>query len=130
MGDQCNCDNSNKNITKPKDSDINFNVKKEAVLNNVIGLNPTGTLTFDGTYKLNGSNNIILNPSESSKKNLEKSQNNSIRCDSLEKFENNSIEKNTNIILNANYNKIIYLLIILFLIILLIYFLYKKYLNI
>ena len=53
---------------------------KEIVLNNIIGINPTGTLDFDGTYKMNGNNNIVQNSQTASKENLEKAQTNQIIC--------------------------------------------------
>ena len=32
---------------------------KEKIIGNIIGLNPTGTIDFNGTFKMNGNNNII-----------------------------------------------------------------------
>lgn len=63
-------------------------MNKEIILNNIIGLNPTGTMNFEGTYKLNGTNNVVQNSSNASKENLKKAENNEIICSSVEHFEN------------------------------------------
>jgi hypothetical protein len=66
------------------------NYTKELVLSNIIGINPTGTLQFDGTYTLLGNNNIIQTSKTASKENLDKTQKNKIVCNNIENFENNS----------------------------------------
>jgi len=38
----------------------------------VIGVNPTGILSFDGTFKMQGQNNIIMSSSDIAKNNLKK----------------------------------------------------------
>lgn len=58
------------------------------VLSNIISLNPTGTLDFQGTFNLNGINSIVQNPADASKNNLEKTTNNEIICGTIENFEN------------------------------------------
>jgi len=93
-------------------SDIN----KEIVISNIIGLNPTGTLDFNGTYRMNGNNNIIKSAANASKTNLVKAQNNEIVCNHIENFENNNIEFK---IINF---KCIFLIIFIF-ILLILYFL-------
>jgi hypothetical protein len=90
---------------------------KEIVLNNIIGLNPTGTLDFNNTYTMVGDNSIVKDANSASKDNLKESSQNKIVCGSIENFENYN---NNN---NNNKNKE-FILIILFLVILLIlYFL-------
>lgn len=91
---------------------------KDLVFNNIIGLNPTGKIDFNGTYKMVGNNNIVKNPSNISKHNLQKTQKNEVVCSSIEKF--NNYKKPDN---NLNY---IYLLILFFFIFLIILYLYKK----
>ena len=61
---------------------------KNIILSNIIGINPTGTLDYEGTYKLNGNNNIVINSQNASKESLEKAQKNEINCNSIENFEN------------------------------------------
>jgi len=94
--------------------------KKELILSNIIGINPTGTLTYEGTYSMNGNNNIIMTPSEASKVSLEKSQNNEINCANIEHFDNNTKEYN----FKNNYKNIVFLLTILFFIILIFIIIY------
>ena len=88
---------------------------KNSILNNIISINPTGILDFDGTYKMNGPNSIVRDPQDYSKNNLIKTQNNEIVCHSLEKFENNR-----NYINNKNKNINIILFILFFFIFILI----------
>lgn len=91
---------------------------KEILLNNIIGLNPTGILDFNGTYNMNGANNIVQNANNISKENLKKTNHNQIVCNNIENFEN----------YKKKYNyKIIYIILFL-LFIFLIYFsnLFKK----
>ena len=61
---------------------------KNKIINNIISLNPTGILQYDGTYKMNGANSIITDTGNNSKSNLEKAEKNEILCHSIEKFEN------------------------------------------
>ena len=93
---------------------------KDLILNNIIGLNPTGTMNFKGTYQMFGNNNIVKNANDISKINLQKTSKNEIVCSSIEKFNN---YKNINKNKNLNY---IYLLILFFFIFLIILYLYKK----
>lgn len=86
---------------------------KEIVLSNIIGLNPTGTLDFSGTYKMNGNNNNVRNSSTASKENLVKAANNEIICNDVENFDNFNNKNNKN---NSNFIKNIILIIILLII--------------
>jgi hypothetical protein len=72
-----------------------MSLSKDALITNIISLNPTGQLTLadNGTVKMNGQNSIILTPSSQSKENLEKISNNQFIC--VENFEN-EMEKNIN----------------------------------
>ena len=90
---------------------------KEIILSNIIGLNPTGTLDFNGTYTMNGNDDIVQNTSNTSKKNLVKAQNNKIVCNHVEKFENYN-NFNNKYYLNYNKNIILIILIIILLFIL------------
>lgn len=100
------------------------NKDMDIILSNIISLNPTGTLDYNGTFRLEGNNNIVNTPQDASKKNLDKTMNNEVIC-GIEKFENNNIENNK---LNNNdlflYHKY---LIPLFLIIVILFllFIYK-----
>ena len=96
-----------------------MDMDKEIILNNIIGINPTGTMQFEGTYQLNGNNSLVRNSQSASKENLEKSKNNEVICSSVEKFENKK---------NINNSKLKYFLIIILilLILILLIFLYKK----
>ena len=81
---------------------------KEIILNNIIGLNPTGIIDFDGTFKMKGSNNIVMHSNKAIKENLKKSQTNAIICNNQENFENINSNK------KSNYKKnIIFFLILI-----------------
>ena len=85
--------------------------KKEMVDSYVIGVNPTGILSFDGTFKMQGQNNIIMSSSNIAKDNLKKTQNNEFVCNSIERKETFS---NRVIYEKSNKNRInVYLLIYL-----------------
>lgn len=91
---------------------------KEIVLNNIIGLNPTGTLEFTNTYNMVGNNSIVKDSSTASQDNLKKASQNEVVCRSIEHFENyNKNNKNKELIL------IILFLIIVLIIVLILYFL-------
>jgi hypothetical protein len=103
------------------------NKDKDIILSNIISLNPTGKLDYNGTFSLEGNNNIINTPEDASKTNLDKTMNNEVIC-GIENFENNNIQIIKNNKLNNNdlilYNKY---LISLFLIIVILFllFIYK-----
>lgn len=98
---------------------------KEIIQSNIAGLNPTGTIDYNGTFQLNGNNNIVLNSSQTSKNNLNKVKNNEVVCSNIEKFENYDINYNINYNINKNSICLI-LLISVILILFLYYILYKK----
>jgi hypothetical protein len=93
------------------------NYSKELVLSNIIGINPTGILQFDGTYSLSGNNNIVQTSKTASKDNLDKTQKNKIVCSHIENFENNQI--NNYLDKKISINKLFILFIIFILIIIL-----------
>jgi len=99
-----------------------MNNNNAIVLSNIIGLNPTGTLDFNGTYSMNGNNDIIQNQTTASKESLDKAQNNQIICNNVEKFENYN-NLNNDILIYSNFNKKIIILIIFIFILLIILFL-------
>jgi hypothetical protein len=72
--------------------------KKEMVDSYVIGVNPTGILSFDGTFKMQGQNNIIMSSSNISKDNLKKTQNNEFVChtERKETFSNRVMYRDSN----------------------------------
>ena len=92
------------------------NINKEMVISNIIGLNPTGTLDFNGTYMMNGNNNIVKNSANASKANLLKAQNNKIICNHVENFENNNIESKN------YYFEYIFLIILIFILIFILFY--------
>jgi hypothetical protein len=87
---------------------------KEIVLNNIIGLNPTGTLELADTYNMVGNNSIVKDASTASHDNLKKASQNQVVCGSIENFEN--YNKN-------NKNKELILIILFLVILLILYFL-------
>lgn len=89
------------------------NNSKIPILNNIIGINPTGIIDYNGTFKMNGPNDVIKNSSTASYDNLVLSQNNNIVCDSIEKFTNDK---------NIFYGRIIIILFIILFILLVLYF--------
>ena len=112
---------------------FNYNIHEKEVISNIIGLNPTGTLSFNGTFTMNGSNNIINSQENISKENLKKTETNEFinKSNIIENFE--SYYKKSNITQNKffiysnkdsyikNHNNIyIFLSIFLFLLFMLI----------
>jgi len=87
---------------------------KEIVLNNIIGLNPTGTLEFTNTYNMVGDNSIVKDSYTVSHDNLKKASQNKVICGSIENFEN--YNKN-------NKNKELILIILFLVILIILYFL-------
>ena len=88
---------------------------KNIILSNIIGINPTGTLDYEGTYKLNGNNNIVQNSQNASKESLEKAQKNEINCNNIENFGNYMELKNTiNYELQNKYIYLVFFFLILF----------------
>ena len=87
---------------------------KEIVLNNIIGLIPTGTLDLTDTYNMVGPNSIVKDSSTASQDNLKKASQNEVVCGSIENFEN--YNKN-------NKNKELILIILFLVILLILYFL-------
>lgn len=90
------------------------------VLSSIIGINPTGIMTYDGSLKLNGNNNIVNSSNTVNKKSITRIQNNQILCDDIEKFEN--LNKSS----NNSLNNIIYILLIIIIILFIFYILNKK----
>lgn len=88
---------------------------KEIIQSNIAGLNPTGTIDYNGTMTLNGPNNIVVNSYNSSKNNLNKVHNNEVICTSIENFEN----------CNENNKFNFYFIFIIFIILIVFYFFYK-----
>ena len=86
---------------------------KNIILSNIIGINPTGTIDYEGTYKLNGNNNIVQNSQNASKESLEKAQKNEINCNNIENFENYKEFKNINYKLEKKYIYILFFFLIL-----------------
>ena len=60
--------------------------------NSIVSLNPTGTLTMEQTFEMNGSNNLIQPVSKISADNLKKSNTNEFNCN-IENFNSSNIYK-------------------------------------
>jgi hypothetical protein len=98
-----------------------MNFYKEVIKSNIAGLNPTGTLDFNGTFNLNGPNNIIQNSTTGSKSVLSNINNNKVVCSNIENFDNLFLyENNKN---KKNKMNILLILFFLFLISFIFYFL-------
>lgn len=107
----------------------NYNIHEKEVISNIIGLNPTGTLSFNGTFTMNGSNNIINTQENISKENLKKTETNEFinKSNVIENFESNYIKPNTHKYNIFFYNKdYIYICLIIFLFLLFIIICNKK----
>jgi hypothetical protein len=92
---------------------------KEKMINYVIGLNPTGTISYQGTYQFDGNNNITVNKDSASKNNLKKAQSNSIICENFENY-NNYIIKKKKFNKNNKFLVLFFLFIIIYFILILI----------
>ena len=97
---------------------FDYNIHEKEVISNIIGLNPTGTLSFNGIFAMNGSNNNVNTKQNIARANLKKTEANEFINDSnvIENFESYQIGKykNNNLFDNNDYIYII-LIIILFL---------------
>ena len=98
---------------------FDYNIHEKEVISNIIGLNPTGTLSFNGTFAMNGSNNNVNTPENISRNNLKKTEatefiNNSNVIENFESYHKNYKYKNNNLFDNNDYIYVI-LIIILFL---------------
>ena len=98
---------------------FNYNMHEKEVISNIIGLNPTGTLSFNGTFAMNGSNNNVNTPENISRNNLKKTEanefiNNSNVIENFESYHKKYKYKNNIFFDNNDYIYII-LIIILFL---------------
>ena len=98
---------------------FNYNMHEKEVISNIIGLNPTGTLSFNGTFAMNGSNNNVNTQENISKNNLKKTEanefiNNSNVIENFESYHKKYKYKNNIFFDNNDYIYII-LIIILFL---------------
>jgi len=88
-----------------------INSKEIPAYSHLISMNPSGTLDYNTTLKMNGLNSIIKSPTELSNDSLQQSQNNEVVCNSIEKFTNS----------NNIYKKIILILLILLLLFVFLY---------
>ena len=98
---------------------FDYNIHEKEVISNIIGLNPTGTLSFNGTFAMNGSNNNVNTQENISKNNLKKTEanefiNNSNVIENFESYHKKYKYKNNILFDNNDYIYII-LIIILFL---------------
>jgi hypothetical protein len=107
----------------------NYNIHEKEVISNIIGLNPTGTLSFNGTFTMNGSNSIINTQENISKDNLKKTETNEFihKSNVIENFESyhikSTIHKYNIFLCNKDY---IYIILIIFLFLLFIIICNKK----
>ena len=98
---------------------FDYNIHEKEVISNIIGLNPTGTLSFNGTFAMNGSNNNVNTQQNIALANLKKTEanefiNNSNVIENFESYHKKYKYKNNNLFDNNDYIYII-LIIILFL---------------
>ena len=98
---------------------FDYNIHEKEVISNIIGLNPTGTLSFNGTFAMNGSNNNVNTQQNIARANLKKTEANEFinNTNVIENFESYHIKficKNNIFFVNNDYIYII-LIIILFL---------------
>jgi hypothetical protein len=98
---------------------FDYNIHEKEVISNIIGLNPTGTLSFNGTFAMNGSNNNVNTQQNIARANLKKTEanefiNNSNVIENFESYHKKYKYKNNNLFDNNDYIYII-LIIILFL---------------
>ena len=107
---------------------FDYNIHEKEVISNIIGLNPTGTLSFNGTFAMNGSNNNVNTPENISKNNLKKTEANEFINNSnvIENFESYHIQKNKYYNTFFDNNEYIYILLIIILFFLFIIICNKK----
>jgi hypothetical protein len=90
-----------------------MNNNKEIIQSNIAGLNPTGILNYDGTFNLNGPNNIVHNSQNASKENLNIINNNKVVCSNIENFQNFQKFEN-NIYIKKNNLLVLILILLIF----------------
>lgn len=98
---------------------FDYNIHEKEVISNIIGLNPTGTLSFNGTFSMNGSNNNVNTQENIARANLKKTEanefiNNSNVIENFESYHKKYKYKINNLFDNNDYIYLI-LIIILFL---------------
>ena len=99
---------------------FDYNMHEKEVISNIIGLNPTGTLSFNGTFAMNGSNNNVNTQQNISRNNLKKTEanefiNNSNVIENFESYHTKNYTCNSNFFFCNNEYIYVFLIIILFL---------------
>ena len=107
---------------------FDYNIHEKEVISNIIGLNPTGTLSFNGTFAMNGSNNNVNTQQNIARANLKKTEANEFINNSnvIENFESYHIQKNKYYNTFFDNNEYIYILLIIILFFLFIIICNKK----
>lgn len=60
---------------------MDYSLHDKEVIGNIIGMNPTGLISFEGTFSMVGSNQSVNSPSNLSKKKMKQTENNEYICD-------------------------------------------------
>jgi hypothetical protein len=107
---------------------FDYNIHEKEVISNIIGLNPTGTLSFNGTFAMNGSNNNVNTQENISRNNLKKTEANEFINNSnvIENFESYHTKYKYKINIFFGYNDYIYIILIIILFLLFIIICNKK----
>lgn len=60
---------------------MNYSLQDKETIGNIIGMNPTGIISFEGTFSMSGSNQNINTPANLSKEKMKQTENNEYICD-------------------------------------------------
>ena len=105
---------------------MEYSVHDKEVIGNIIGMNPTGLISFEGTFSMEGPNQSVNSPANLSKEKMKQTDNNEYICDDnnqyKETFQNyqNKIITQPPIVSRSHY----YNWILLYIIIVLIFYFY------
>ena len=101
---------------------MDYSLHDKEVIGNIIGMNPTGLVSFEGTFSMVGSNQSVNSPANLSKEKMKQTDNNEYICDdnnqNKETFQNyqNQVSNQPSIMINFHcYHWILFYIIILLL---------------
>jgi ATP-dependent Zn protease len=60
---------------------MDYSLHDKEVIGNIIGMNPTGLISFEGTFSMTGPNQSVNSPANLSKEKMKKTENNEFICD-------------------------------------------------
>lgn len=94
---------------------MDYSLQDKEVIGNIIGMNPTGLISFEGTFSMVGSNQSVNSPSNLSKEKMKQTENNEYICDdnnqnkeTFQNYQNQIITQPPIVIKSQFYNWILF----------------------